>query len=193
MRKAITVATLAALGLTGTAFAADNLSYSYVEAGYLNSDYDDLDVDADGFGLQGSWGFTPNLHGFASFATQEADDFDADLDQFEVGIGGNWALSDKLDVIATVSYVDVELDGPGRFNADDNGFALGGALRGRVTDALELRGGIKYTELDEGGDDTALNLGARYYFTPMFALGADVSFSDDVTTWVLGARLDFGK
>lgn len=193
MRKAITVATLAALGLTGTAFAADNLSYSYVELGYLNSDYDDLDVDADGFGVMGSLAFTPNLHGFASYGSQDVDDVDADLDQFEVGIGGNWTLSDKLDLIATVSYVDVELDGPGNFDADDNGFALGAALRGRVTDVLELRGGIKYTELDDSGDDTSLNLGARYYVTPMFAIGADVGFSDDVTTWVLGARLDFGK
>ncbi|MBX5463682.1 MAG: outer membrane beta-barrel protein [Steroidobacteraceae bacterium] len=193
MRKAITVATLAALGLTGTAFAADNLSYSYVELNYLNTELDDLDVEGDGFGVAGSLAFTPNLHGFASYGTQDVDDFDGDVDQIELGIGGNWPVSDKLDVIATVSYVDLELDGPGNFDLDDNGFALGGALRGRVTDVLELRGGIKYMELDELGDDTSLNLGARYYVTPMFALGADVSFSDDVTTWVLGARLDFGK
>jgi hypothetical protein len=192
MRKAITVATLAALGFTGTAFAKE-LSYSYLELGYLNTDLDNPNVDGDGFGVRGSLAFTPNLHGIASFSSLELDDVNADVDQFEIGIGGNWSLSDKLDLIATVSYVNVELDGPGGFNGDDSGFALGGALRGRVTDALELRGGISYVDLDDSGDETSLNVGARYYVTPMFALGADLQFSDDQTAWVLGARFDFGK
>jgi hypothetical protein len=90
-----------------------------------------------------------------------------------------------------VGYVGVELDAPGISSVDDSGVGVGAELRGLVTDTFELHGGVSYVNLNDSGDDTAGNVGARFYVTKMFALGADASFNEDGTTWMLGARVDF--
>jgi hypothetical protein len=190
MRKAITVATIAALGFVGPAFAEDGLSYSYLEGGYVHSEIDDLDINGNGFGIRGSYGFTKNFHGYAAYVNQDYD-FDITTDQYEFGAGVNFALSPKLDVVGTVGYVGVKLDAPGISSIDDSGIGIGGELRGRVNEALELHGGVSYVNLNDTGDSTAGNVGARVYVTKAFALGADASFNSDGTTWMLGARVDF--
>jgi hypothetical protein len=190
MRRAITVATLAALGLVGPALAEEAISYSYLEGGYVRSELDDLDVDGNGFGVRGSYGFTKNFHGFASFLDQDFD-FDINAQQFEIGAGVNFSLSPKLDIVGTLGYVGVNLDAPGLPDLDDSGVGAGAELRGRVNEALELHGGLSYVNLNDSGDDTSGNIGARIYVTKLFALGADASFNSDGTTWMLGARVDF--
>jgi hypothetical protein len=192
MRKAIAAATLAALALVPPAFAQDGLSYNFLELGYANSEIDDLDVDGNGFGVRGSYGFTSNFHGFASYLDEEYD-FDIGVSQFEVGAGFNTGLTPKIDFVGTLSFVNLSVDVPGGGNADDSGLALGVGLRGRVSEAFELRGEVKYAEFDDAGNDTTFGVGGRYYFTPMFALGADLGFNDDGTSWMLGGRFDFGK
>lgn len=191
MRKTTILGSLAALALAGPALAAESgFSYSYAELGYIDTEIDDFDVDGDGFGLRGSFAFTPHLHGFASYADV---DFDNDLgaQTLQVGAGVNWPVSPRLDVIGRLSYVDVEVDA-GRFSADDSGFGLEAALRGRPMERLELTGGIEYVDVGDS-DDTSLGVGARYYFTDQFAAGGDLSFNDDGTTILLGLRFDFGR
>jgi hypothetical protein len=192
MRKAFAAVTLATLGFAGPAFAqqGEGFSYNLLELGYVNSEIDDADADGDGFGVRGSFAFAENFHGFASYLDQEFD-FDIGVEQFELGAGLNYTLTPALDFVGTFSYLNVDVDFPGGGSADDSGFALGGGLRGRVSDLLELRGEIKYAELDDGGDDTTLNVGARYYLNRMFALAGDIGFNDDGTSLTLGVRVDF--
>ena len=105
-------------------------------------------------------------------------------------VRGHWCaqpLTPNMDLIGTLRYVDVELD-TGFGSADDDGFGLGVGLRGRVTDNIELEAGINYVDLDDGGDDTSLAAGGRYYFTPAFAVGAGFEVGDDVTSWTVGVR-----
>jgi hypothetical protein len=192
MRKAIAAVTLATLGFAGSAYAQEGggLSYNFVELGYVNSEIDDLDVEGDGFGLRGSFAFAENFHGFASYLDQEYD-FDVGVEQIELGAGLNYTIAPNLDFVGTFSYLNVDVDVPGFGSADDSGFALGAGLRGWASDALELRGEVKYAELDDGGDDTTLGVGARYYINKMFAIAADLGFNDDGATWTIGGRFDF--
>ena len=88
-------------------------------------------------------------------------------------------------------YVGINLDAPGVPSLDDNGVGVGAELRSRLTEALELHGGVRYVNLNDSGDETSGNVGARVYVTKLFALGADASFSSNETTWMLGARVDF--
>jgi outer membrane protein with beta-barrel domain len=190
MRKPIIVAALATLGLTGTAFADDEVSYNFVEGGYVHSEFDDLDVDGNGLGVRGEVAFTKNVHGFASYSRTDFD-FDITADQFEIGAGVNWSLAPKLDLVGQLGYVGINLDAPGVDGFDDSGIELRAQLRSRLSEMLELRGGLSYANLDETGDGTAGEIGARFYITKMFALGADATFDSDGTTWMLGARFDF--
>ena len=57
-----------------------------------------------------------------------------------------------------------------------------------MTDQFELTGGMGYTDYDDS--NVSFNVGGRYYFTDMFALGAGVDLDDDVTVWSMGVRWD---
>jgi len=190
MRTAITVAGIIALGFVGPALAEEEISYSYLEGGYVHSRLDDLDVDGNGFGIRGSYAFTKNAFGFAGYDNQDFD-FDISADEWVFGAGVNFPLNEKLDVVGTLSYVGIKLDAPGIPSVDDSGVGVGAELRGRMSDTFELHGGVSYVNLNDSGDGTSGNVGLRVYVTKVLALGADAAFNSDGTTWMLGARLDF--
>ncbi|MCR9259396.1 MAG: porin family protein [Pseudomonadaceae bacterium] len=179
-----------AVSVSAPVLADQSMNYNYIEGSYIDTEIDNgLDVDGDGFGLSGSVELGSNYFLTASYSAQEFD-FGVDLDQKSIGFGGFMGLSDSVDLVGSINYVDAEIDT--RFgSADDSGFGLGVGLRARVAPNVELEGGINYVDLDESGDDTSLALGGRYYLTEAFALGAGVSFGDDVTSWNLGARFEF--
>ena len=54
MRKHIFLGAALLLGASGTALAADGLSYSYVQAGYERGDLDSSNVTLNGFSVAGS-------------------------------------------------------------------------------------------------------------------------------------------
>jgi len=185
---------LLAAGVAATTFAyAQNqsqpMSYTYVEGGYVHTELDDIDVDGDGLGLAGSVALGDMFFLRGSYVTQDFD-HNVDLNQFEIGLGGHYPLADRLDIVGSISYLDVELDfGPG--NADDNGLDLRLGLRGRLTDVIEIEGGINYADLDDSGDDTSFSIDGRYYFRPELAVGAGFETSDDATSFSIGLRYEF--
>lgn len=186
---------IAAFGFVGSALA-DGFSYTHVDGGYARTDIDrdvfGLDVSGEGFVVGGSLAVSGNVHVFAAFSDQDFD-FDLNLQTLSVGAGVNWPLHANLDIVGRVSYVKSDIDGPLGTSVTDDGFAVGAGLRGRVVEHVELEGGFVYVSLDDGGSDTTPRFGARYLLTDSFALGADVTLEDDVTTWSIGARLNFGK
>lgn len=183
MRKSILLGTIAALGLAGPVLANDDLSYTYVEGGYFNAD----DVNLDGFELKGSYGFTDLLHGFAGYSDGEFDG-GGDFKVYEVGLGLNYSLSSIVDAIGTVSYLNADYTG-----GDDDGYKVGARLRGKLGGGFELEGGVNYVDLNDAGDDTSFDIGGRYFFTPAFAVGANVEFDDGDQTWRVSARYNFPK
>lgn len=170
---------------------ADGMSYSFVEAAFVNTEIDNgsVDVDGDGFAIGGSFEINDAVFIIASFSTQDFD-FGIDLNQFSVGFGGRYPINETVDVFGTLSYVDAELD-TNFGDADDNGYSIGAGLRGRVGESVELQGGITFLDLDDSGSDTAFAFGGRYYVTEQFAVGAGIELGDDVTSWDIGARIEF--
>ena len=117
-------------------------------------------------------------------------DFDVDASLLEVGGGGHWPLTDKIDLIGKLGIVKAEID-VGPFDADDDGFLLGARVRGVVAPKFELEGGFDYRDLDEAGDDTTIVFEGRYFFIEQLAGGLSVSIGDDVTSLGLNVRMTF--
>jgi hypothetical protein len=92
--------------------------------------------------------------------------------------------------VGRLGYIDVDVDTPSG-SRDDNGLTLRGSLRGRIAPSFELEGGVRYVDLDEGGDDTSLVAEARWFFLPQLALGLGVDSGDDLTVWNVGLRGNF--
>jgi hypothetical protein len=188
MRKAI-LGTVAALGLTAPAFAEEGLSYSYVELGYINTETD-FD-EGDGLNLFGSYQVAELAHIFTSYSDQ---DFDSNVrtEFMQIGLGLNFTIAENLDVVPRLSYVEVQTEVPPFGTFDDDGFALGFGLRAQLLDErLELGAGFQYLELDQGGDDTSINAGARFYLTDKIAAAVDILENDGDTTYIIGGRYDF--
>ena len=74
---------------------------------------------------------------------------------------------------------------------DEDGFALGGGIRARLTDAFEVDASLQYVDLDQSGSDTGIKLRGRYYFTDRFAFSLETEFDDDIDTLSLGFRAEF--
>ena len=170
---------------------ADVMDYSYAELGYIDGELDaggDVDVDGDGFALRGSLEVHPNFFVFAGY--QDLDfDFNVDVSLLEVGGGGHWPLTDKIDLVGKLGIAKAEID-VGSFDADDDGFLLGARVRGAVAPKFELEGGFDYRDLDIG-DETTLVFEGRYFFMDQLAGGLSVSIGDDNTFLGLNLRLTF--
>ncbi len=177
------------LAVAPLAAEAEDMSYSYVEAGWVNTDFDDFDESADGPGVRGSIGFAESFFAFAEYVSQEVEflGVDVDVDQIAVGLGGHLDITDRVDLVGRVGYVEAEALG-----AEVDGYLVSAGVRGQVAENFELEGQVVYTDLgSSGGDDTGLGVGGRYFFTKNFAVGAEYQFSDDADTWILGVRFAF--
>src|SRR5690606_13916559 len=99
MKRSIIALALAAL-LSLSAQADDKLSYTYVEADYVNINGDG-GADADGFGVRGSFEFADSgFYGFGGYNTVEVDGTSIDVDSFDLGVGYAHGLSDNAALIA---------------------------------------------------------------------------------------------
>lgn len=186
------VATSAILLLAGTAQAAE-LSYDYLELGWVNTDIDVPgagDVDGDGFGIGGSYAITDNVHVFAGYQTVDLD-FGVDLNALQIGAGYNRSIAPGTDFVGQLAYVDGEIDtNIGDF--DDSGFGLSAGLRHVFTPQVQAGASINYVDLDESGDETSFQVRGEYFFTDEFSAGLSLEFGDDTTTWIIGGRFYFG-
>jgi hypothetical protein len=193
MRKYIAAGTLLALGAAAPALAED-FSYSFLEAGYLSNEIDSAGLDGSGFALSGSYEFNQQLFGFASIADSEYDQGSGvSTNALSVGVGFAWPLGTSVDLVSGIAYERLRLHIDGIGSERETGYSLNTGLRASVAESLEVTAGVKYIDLGGGADDFTLSAGGRYYFTPAFAAGIDVSDNDDGSAWIISLRYDFGN
>ena len=189
MKLKFASALIASAALLPVAAQAQEPSYSYLDLAYVWTDIDGVSGTADGFALRGSFELTDRVFMFASYAEQMLSDFD--LETYNIGAGYAWSIAPNMDLYGKISYVKAEAEGRG-FSADDDGYGIGVGIRSFVTDKLELEGAINYVDLSDSGDNTSFGIGARWYFTPQWAVGLEASIGDDADTYGVGVRWNFG-
>lgn len=171
----------------GTTASAEGFDYDYFDFGWGKIDFDDINVDGDGFTLGGSVVVADNLHIFGSYADADFD-FGEGTTSYNVGLGYNTPASDKVDFVARVSYEYVEV-GP----FDENGYGLSIGLRFAASTDLEFNAGLAYVDLGNGADDTAVGAGFLYDLSDSFAFGLNGSWSDDASSYGIHGRWYFGR
>lgn len=182
----VLLALLAAPGLA----LADGFSYDYLQLSYGQVDFDNVSIDGDGFGVDGSFGITESLNIIGGYQTTDFDSL-ADANQLQVGLGVHTPISETLDVVAAVSYINVDVDtflGPA---GDDDGFGLTAGVRAAITSKMEANAGISYVDFDNSGDETGFGGSVLYNFTDVFSAGLGASWSDDTSTFSIGGRMYF--
>ena len=165
---------------------AEGMSYSYVEADYVDIDVDDA-PSGDGFALRGSVGFLDNLFAFADYVDGSVDVID--IENIAVGIGGHYPLGKNFDATGRIGYTETDLSS-GPFSASDDGYLLSLGLRGQMSQ-FEAEGNVIYTDLSDGGDETAFEVTGRWNFTDMFSAGISYRMADDANVMFAGVRLSW--
>lgn len=176
--------------LAPSAVLAD-LRYNAFDANFVDIEIDSgrTNVDGDGIELGGSYELNDKFFLLGRWQDQDLD-FGIDGRVLEIGAGLHHPLSETMDFVGTLSYLDTELDA-GNLSADDSGLAIGGGIRARVAEAVEIDASLKLIDFDDSGSDTGVTLGGRYYFSDTMAVGVGLDFSDDADTLRIGFRAEF--
>ncbi len=169
--------------------SAQEFGYNYLQASYGAVSFDDsvIDVDGDGLGISGSYGFHPEFYLAGEYQTADMD-FGVDLNILELAVGWHTPLSDRLDFTAQLGFVNAEVES-GFGSADEDGYMVGAGLRGQLTDAVELNGGIDYIDFDDS--ETRAYAGFLFSLTEQMTVGAEANFWDDINVYQLNLRFDF--
>jgi hypothetical protein len=191
---------LAAIGLPALSAAQEpatrpqsaQFNYSYVEIGYDELDFDlgTFAVDGDGLTFSGSFEINDDWHVYASYGSYDLEPFfgfDPDVDTWTLGTGYVFPLQEDIDIYGRVLYIDQSVEGS--VTGDDDGLGLQARIRARVTDELELEGGIQY--VDVADSDTSLQASARYHFTESFSAGIVIALAGDTDGIGVNARYSF--
>lgn len=170
---------------------ADGLDYDYLEGGLLFGDYNG--PDSLGLGLRGSYRLPrlPRLRLLAGVAVHDLDDPDGEAYDILLGAGAIIPLQPRLtdavvDFALLHSAYDLDPPGARSIDDDDTGLRLAGYVRHRLTEALQLEGGLNYVDLFDD-DDLGLNLGLYYEIAPRAALS--LRFDDEADRELISVGL----
>jgi Ax21 family sulfation-dependent quorum factor len=172
---------LAAALATPISAVASELSYNYVEVNYLRVDPDGFDSE-DGFGLRGSAAINPNFHVFGGYESIDFSGFD--IDRYRLGLGYNTPINDTVDFIGRVAWERVDI---GSF--DDDGFSAELGVRAALGPNFEGGAALRYVDFDDS--TTSIVINGQYKFSQAWGVNAEVDFSDDGNTFLIGPRLSF--
>lgn len=178
-RSLLALSLLAALPLA----QASELSYSYLEAGYLNVDPKGFSSE-DGWSVRGSAAVSDSFHIFGGY---EQIRFRVlgnriNLDHWRLGLGYNHELNDRSDLVARVAYED--------FDSSD-GWSVEVGLRSALSPNFEGFVGLGYADSSDFSGEAYLALQGQYKFNPSWGLVADAKVGEDGRTFFIGPRVSF--
>jgi|GEM_PF-865141 len=196
MKTTIAIASLAAI-LAANAAEAQNtrpntsykprapaVSYTYAGARYMFQDLDDHNCDQDGINLYGSLDIQDGWFAKAAF-TDVSGDNNCGSSTVNAGGGYHTRFDDRMDMYATLSFESTSPD----VGDSDSGLVMAGGIRGFLTGNLE--GGLEIFHATAFDGTTGINGLLAYWFNDAVALTGDVGLASDVTTFAIGARLNF--
>jgi len=160
------------------------LSYTYVEADYLN-----FENSTDGWGLRGSVDIgDTGLYGLASYSQVDVDATPDDIDvkSHEVGVGYHHSISDKADLIGELAYQNADV---ANLNID----GMRGSVGVRSALAERFEGFVKanyYDASDYDGDVTG-TVGGQFKFNKTWGATAEAELGNGDQAYLLGVRASF--
>lgn len=187
--------TLQALLLTSAilpaTICAEDISYNYVQASYISSDFDvyGVNIDGKGFGLAGSYAIHENV---AFVGSYEAHDFDygVDIDVFTIGADVHTPISSQTDAVLGLALSRIEITESGAPDESDTGNSISAGIRSVLNTQFEL--GAKITRFD-AFDDTSTEISVTGLFSvnDQVQLGLGFASEDDIDSLMFSVRSNF--
>lgn len=218
MKKQLALA-LALAAASTSAAAYENMSHSYVEAGFLHHQAElpvveeagvtVEDMKANGGYINGSFAVGEKFYVFGGYQKAKDDsvgvrldgfgevgEFDTDVEQGHAGFGYNHKLSDRVEWTGELSYLRTkfkvkvdELDYRDSAEGDDYRASIG--LRGHL--AANFEGWIKanYTDGDMYDQEFSGTLGGLIKFNDAWGIVGEAEMGSDQKQYRVGVRWSF--
>lgn len=157
------------------------LSYTWIEANYLWSDFDAIDDSLDGWEARASWEIPLGIFLQGSYSQLSGD---ADVDTWRFGVGWHLPIGQKFDVYGILSATGQDIE-------DENEDGIAAEVGGRflLGEKIELNGRVLWADLDDS--NSGVGVGGRFYFTPALSAGLNVDFEEDREAYAAGLRFQF--
>lgn len=204
-KQSLLALTVAAAGFAATGISAahaNDLSYTYVQGSYSQTELEaeGASLDLDGLNLTGSFAITDQFFVTLDAGRTEGDErimgfqVDAEVDSKTAMIGFHTALNDDVDFVASVGRtwadVTIDIEDAGEFEGDGDANLLSVGLRGMASESLELFANAVYVDGDEESD-TNLNLGGMFHVASNVGIGLSYTSADDADVTGIFARVSF--
>ena len=200
-----TLTAFAALAAASSAYA-DAPRYDFLGLSYqtINDPSGSAYSSDHAYGLDGSYAFTDNIIGSASYGHEKADinafgiSGTASSNSYAAGVGYRFALSDSIDLVPSLSYVHVSpsYDAPGLVfssSGSNSGYDAGVLLRAMVTPVVELDASVDHST--PGASSNTVGVAGLYNFTRSFAVGlgyaSEKANGQTTDGWTLALRYYF--
>ena len=207
------VAVLACLAmLSQSANAAKGFKYSYGEFGYQHVKANS--GDGDGFLIGFSFGATDYINVIGEYnrlfgiddieelgGFKNSTNVDVDRDEFKIGLGGHYPLTDSIDLTLSALYVDQEFSGkwtippvaPLKTNLSESeeGYEAQFGARIKLFNKFEMTPHVVHREIGDNSN-TGGGLGIVYKFYKKFSVRVKGTFysDDSESNAFAGVRLD---
>lgn len=169
------------------ASAAEGLSYNYVQGGYIATNNNDSVPDADGWGLNGSVAVGQSFNILGGYNTQEIDNTNFNVDEWKLGVGYHYGLTDKTDLVTSVAYQKLNPD----IGSNLNGYSAEVGVRGAIAPKFEGYAMAGYEDYKKLDGNFYGRLGANVKFNDTWGLNGDVKFADGDAQWFIGPRVSW--
>ncbi|MGH8049457.1 MAG: outer membrane beta-barrel protein [Arenimonas sp.] len=176
---------------------AEELSYSYVEAGYTANDYDNSILDTfDGFYINGSYNFSDTGFYINGSHKQTSGDISGnsgyDIDNSSLGFGYHHEVADTVDLVGQLDYIHTDVN----FGDSINGYRVSAGVRGSFSEKFEGSVMGHYENIsDIDASDSSISFEGQYKFNETLGLVAGVEFGqhyeNDVVGYNIGLRASF--
>lgn len=182
---------VALLAATSAGAGADGLSYDYLEVRYAETEVDSSfgDIEGDGIVLNGLVELAGPVHLLVGYDRLEFDDgIDVRTTVFGGGIAFN--VAPTTDIVLRAGFVDGRISDD-FFEDEDDGFFVSAGARSLLTDDIELYGEFRSIDFDRLGEEESMQIGLDFYLSNGLAVGPNITWVEDTTTWSLGAKFYF--
>lgn len=163
---------------------APAVSFTHVGVRYMFQDLDQYDCDQDGPNIYGSLDIQDGWYARASFSDVNGDNCGST--NVQAGGGYHTRFDDNMEMYASLSFESISPDGD---TGSESGIVLAAGLRGFLSQQLE--GGVELMHSSTGPGNTAINGLLAYWLNDAVAATFDVGLGSEVTTFAIGARLNF--
>lgn len=180
-----------AIVLTPADSRAETIDWTYIEAGYVslnidNIDLDNLDDDAGGWFGGFSLGLGKNFHLLGRYEERSTDRLSLDIDRWALGLGWHGLLGESADLVVDAAYVDAKL-GP----LEDHGYMGRGGIRWRPFKLFEIGAFARFEDLGDLDDDVVYQANVLVH---LFRLGIGLQYETqkDIDSYNAFLRLNLG-